>query len=202
MYHKVFINNAEIVFADHAIAGYLPIPALPENHDLEVWLATLRALDQRSFFVVIDEDGTQWQHFVQRHVGVVAAGGLVTNKEGNLLVIKRLGYWDLPKGKLDAGETPEQCALREVTEECGIEHLKLGAPLENTYHTYHYKGQNVLKTTHWFDMKYEGKEEPKPQHAEDITQALFAMPHRVLGMMENTYPSLLPLFEAYLSRNK
>ena len=46
-------------------------------------------------------------------------------KAMKLLMIFRRGKWDLPKGKLDKGETFERCAVREIEEETGFRNLKL-----------------------------------------------------------------------------
>ena len=53
---------------------------------------------------------------------IKAAGGVVMRDDGELLVVHRPRYddWSLPKGKLDAGETFEEAALREVWEETGV----------------------------------------------------------------------------------
>ena len=51
---------------------------------------------------------------------IQAGGGLVENEKGEVLFMFRRGKWDLPKGKLDPGETLEACALREVEEETGV----------------------------------------------------------------------------------
>lgn len=56
---------------------------------------------------------------------VRAAGGVVvrTSEHGRLvLVVHRPKYddWSFPKGKVDEGETEQQCALREVREESGF----------------------------------------------------------------------------------
>jgi 8-oxo-dGTP pyrophosphatase MutT (NUDIX family) len=57
---------------------------------------------------------------------VKAAGGIVCRKgssgETEIVVVHRPAYddWTLPKGKVDPDETPEECALREVKEECGF----------------------------------------------------------------------------------
>ena len=56
---------------------------------------------------------------------IIAAGGLVTNPHHEILWIFRRGFWDLPKGKLEEGETIQTCALREVQEETGIHKLQL-----------------------------------------------------------------------------
>ena len=52
---------------------------------------------------------------------VRAAGGLVV-RDGKVLLVHRPKYddWSFPKGKCDAGETDEECALREVEEETGL----------------------------------------------------------------------------------
>ena len=51
-----------------------------------------------------------------------AAGGVVARDDGRVAVVHRPRYddWTLPKGKLDAGESFEQAALREVEEETGL----------------------------------------------------------------------------------
>jgi 8-oxo-dGTP diphosphatase len=53
---------------------------------------------------------------------IQAAGGVVVREDGRVAVVHRQRYddWSLPKGKLDAGETFEQAALREVEEETGL----------------------------------------------------------------------------------
>ncbi|HRI61402.1 MAG TPA: NUDIX domain-containing protein, partial [Saprospiraceae bacterium] len=68
-----------------------------------------------------------WADFQACFKVLEAAGGFVRNAENKLLVFFRRGSWDLPKGKIDAGETPEQAAVREVQEETGLVNLKLGA---------------------------------------------------------------------------
>ena len=79
---------------------------------------------------------------------VKAGGGLVRNGEGKYLFMKRRGVWDLPKGKLDPGETIETCAVREVREETGLQDVRLDGPLLVTYHTYDENGKHILKETH------------------------------------------------------
>jgi len=53
---------------------------------------------------------------------IQAAGGVVLDADGRIAVVHRPRYddWSLPKGKLDAGESFEEAALREVWEETGL----------------------------------------------------------------------------------
>jgi 8-oxo-dGTP pyrophosphatase MutT (NUDIX family) len=88
---------------------------------------------------------------------VTAAGGVVyrrNNDDLEVLLIFRRGLWDLPKGKLEEGESIPLCARREVAEEVGLSVLpKIVKPLPDTYHEYEQAGTKYGKTTHWFAMQ-------------------------------------------------
>ncbi len=53
---------------------------------------------------------------------IVAAGGLVTNSQGQVLLIKspRYGDWEFPGGQVEEGETIPHALEREVFEETGV----------------------------------------------------------------------------------
>lgn len=91
----------------------------------------------------------------RRPVPVTAAGGLIVREaeETELLLIFRRGAWDLPKGKLDPGESVEECAVREVREEVGIETLTVLGPAGTTLHGYPEGDRYMVKTTYWFFMR-------------------------------------------------
>jgi 8-oxo-dGTP pyrophosphatase MutT (NUDIX family) len=127
-----------------------------------------------------------WKKFTIVH----AAGGLVLNKENDRLLIFRRGKWDLPKGKLDPGETLAQCAVREVEEETGLKNTGLEKALLTTYHTYHENGKFILKESHWFEMKANGTEPLTPQTAEDIQQVIWADNNKVDDCLKNAFPSV------------
>jgi 8-oxo-dGTP pyrophosphatase MutT (NUDIX family) len=123
-----------------------------------------------------------------------AAGGLVLNPNGKSLMIFRRGKWDLPKGKLDKGETPEEAALREVNEETGIKKLKLEGHLITTYHSYTHKKQRILKRTYWYLMTIPNTQKATPQAEEDITLAKWVAKDKLKAKLKNTYPSILDVF--------
>jgi mutator protein MutT len=50
----------------------------------------------------------------------VSVKGVVLREDRVVLVSNPRGEWELPGGKLDPGETPEQCVAREIAEELGL----------------------------------------------------------------------------------
>lgn len=124
---------------------------------------------------------------------IMAAGGLVLNEAGELLMIFRRGKWDLPKGKLDQGESIEHCALREVMEETGLERVGLANLINIGYHEYfdQYVKEDVIKETHWFLMKAPGNQPLVPQTEEDIAEIRWVKKGELKTYLENTYPNII-----------
>ena len=111
-----------------------------------------------------------WEDFSHMFKVVEAAGGVVENKNKEILFIYRIGKWDLPKGKIEKDESLENAAIREIEEETGLSELILEEFLNNTFHIYKERnGEKILKTTYWFRVKHVGDEVPKPQVEEGIS---------------------------------
>lgn len=127
---------------------------------------------------------------------VVAAGGVVKNDCNETLLIYRNSKWDLPKGKIDAGETAEIAALREVKEETGIKELELGSLLKITYHIFKQKGSYKIKQTHWYHMKSNYKGILMPQLEEKITEAIWKKPDEIRQAMHNSYENIRLVLES------
>lgn len=121
---------------------------------------------------------------------VVAAGGLIKNDKKEILMIFRRGKWDLPKGKMDQGETLENCAKREVEEETGLQKPEIIKPLKITYHTYIQFGKHILKETHWYLMKVSGDEKLIPQTEEQISEIIWVKKEDLQKYISNTYPTI------------
>ena len=124
---------------------------------------------------------------------VKAAGGVV-EQEGQILVIKRLGMYDLPKGHLETCETIEACAIREVEEECGLQQVAITAPLPPTYHIYYRNDYWHLKKTYWYMMSCPLHPVLTPQTEEDIEEVFWLPIPAIDSVLPNTYPSLKPIF--------
>lgn len=130
-----------------------------------------------------------------------AAGGIVTRDDGKMLLILRNNRWDLPKGKVEAGETLLQAALREVEEETGIKTKPLGHPDFRPLKTYHifnlYGGWN-LKQTSWFPMAVaDSTAVGNPQQEEGITAVEWVSPNEWHRRLEGSYGTLRTLSETF-----
>ena len=134
-----------------------------------------------------------WKIFRIYFTEVGAAGGLVKHKTGRYLFIEKKGKLDLPKGHIEEGEEPAECALREVSEECGIKGHSIIKPLNPSYHTYGWEGISYLKKTHWFLMEYDGKMITEPQTEEGITKVEWLLPDELNNIKSEAWLSLMDL---------
>ena len=125
---------------------------------------------------------------------VNAAGGLVSNRRGDFLLISRNGLWDLPKGHQEEGEDIEVCAMREVQEETGVDQLELRDLICVTDHCYLRDGIWHLKHTWWYDMLYTDPVDLTPQREEDISRAAWVARSSLPPFLKNTYPSIQEVF--------
>jgi len=119
-----------------------------------------------------------------------AGGGVVLNEDGKVLMIYRRGKWDLPKGKRDEGEPIDVCALREVSEETGLQQLTLRGKICDTYHVYTQYGKSHIKHTAWFRMSGTGKEALVPQKEENIIEARWIAPEDLAPIVFKSYEAI------------
>ena len=128
---------------------------------------------------------------------IIAAGGLVFNEKNELLMIFRRGKWDLPKGKLDEGEAIEDCAVREVKEETGLENVSIENFTGLTFHEYFdtHLNEDVTKETHWYKMKAKGMQALIPQTEEDIEIIEWVDARHIPGKLENSYVNIIEIIQ-------
>ncbi len=135
-----------------------------------------------------------YDNFCRDFCSVTAAGGVVTNSNGETLMILRNGRWDLPKGHLEAGESLEECAVREVGEETGVAGLTLRKRPIVTQHAYLLNDKWELKTTYWYRMNSDCTE-THGQAEEGIEAVEWCSADRVAENLETTYPTIRAIFK-------
>ena len=184
-----YLHHDDAVFIDefstHAVKSMLHEMEQPKVHAGIYYHTSLEELKK-----------TFWRKFTI----IKAAGGLVLNKQNDLLMIFRRGHWDLPKGKLDPGETLAECAVREVKEETGLTAIELQQELITTYHTYHENGKFILKESYWYQMKVNSGQVLTPQTTEDIQQAIWANENKTDECLKNAFPSVVDVVTYYRQR--
>lgn len=192
--YKVFINDRLLELTDQATDLSFEYQG---QKQLNAWIADLRDGMKSSLVVRSDDLDDLWKAFASGYDLVEAAGGLVSNAEGHLLMIFRNGLWDLPKGKVEEGESAKVAAEREVEEECGLKAVKASQALGSSYHTYPLGNQQILKRTDWFLMEHLGQESLQPQQEEGITEVDWFTKEQVANNLNNTYRSIADLLRAH-----
>ncbi len=168
--YKVFIGGS-VLFIGNRTDNQAVFNTKLTNPNPADWQHLISELEASEVSILVDGNTAEnWNNFKSNYQLVEAAGGLVQNQNGDWLFIHRNGMWDLPKGKLEKGESIENCAVREVAEECGIEEPTIIKPLNTTYHSYTLKGQRILKPTYWYLMKSSDESALVPQTEEGIDE--------------------------------
>ncbi len=181
---KVYINNKPVILTSSQSAGLT-------NQDRRVLQVTYKDVielkkiaeyinknrDLEETYILGKNDAQLWNDFLSLYVLIDAAGGMVFNERNEVLLIYRNNTWDLPKGKVEKGETIEEAAVREVMEETGLQKVNIFSPVDVqkcgnvTYHTYMHpvKKKVMLKTTYWYIMHCQ-TQSVIPQTEEGITE--------------------------------
>ena len=197
--HKIYFEKRcivicrpeEAVLADPNAVEFHP----GERIDLHSLVGMFEGSDtlQRIYIPGEDTEGMYRRLFAEfREVN--AAGGLVSNRRSDYLLIRRNGLWDLPKGHQEPGEDITVTALREVQEETGVQALELRGLICVTDHCYLRGGVWHLKHTWWYDMLYTDPVDLTPQLEEDISKAAWVAKSSLPPYLKNTFPSILEVF--------
>ena len=199
--YKLFYNNAalSLIRYEHCNQTNIRLEncfaysnSLVLDDILELFLSKSQSIT--IVYTTDEEEIELWKKLKSHFVCHRAAGGIVF-KNNSMLSIYRFHHWDFPKGHVEAGETDEQAAIREVMEETGIDGLSISKDLGFTYHIFPTSSQFVLKETHWYEMQTENNQILKPQKEEDILEAKWIPLHEIEMIIKNTYPALIDLIE-------
>jgi 8-oxo-dGTP pyrophosphatase MutT (NUDIX family) len=205
MYSKIFVNEKPIYLADHnnntlqhkINEGFI----FYDNNTNLNYLDIVQQLShpQVAGIVILQKDLTQLQtEFKAAFKIIEAGGGIVQNEAGEILFIYRLNKWDLPKGKLEKGETIEFCAQREVEEETGVTNLTLKSKIGETYHIYQEKGEQILKVSHWYHFTCPSHQNTIAQTEENITEVKWVAIKNIQEPLENTYNNIREILGKFM----
>ena len=199
--YKVFFDSRTVIFTDAFDKYYHTHNGLFVRYLNDIQMAYVLELfrnvqEIRNVFVIHQDIEKAFGAFRSFFREMEAAGGLVFDEQGRVLVIHRRGKWDLPKGKMEKGEDPQTTAVREVEEECGISSPQPAGLVHITYHSYNLEGVMILKKTYWYHMEYQGNEELVPQTHEDITHVRWLETSELDQVVDNTYASIVEVLKA------
>jgi len=177
MNKKIYYNNKFIGFNESIIQSSqnqtFKLYEKEDKESLKIIIADfLNEANLNSIIILNYDFETVFNYFKKEFSYIEAAGGFI-EKNTQFLFIHRLGKWDLPKGKLDKGETIEDAAVRECEEECAVTNLKIIKQLASTFHLYPYKKSFAIKQTFWFYMKTDYSKKLVPQTEENIDEVLW-----------------------------
>jgi 8-oxo-dGTP pyrophosphatase MutT (NUDIX family) len=176
--YKIYFNEGALIITDspNALKG-IPNLYYIGDDDLHTSFKILTSNESSgkamTFGLIAYDPQETFKEFADNYTLIQAAGGLVFNKENQLLTIKRNGLWDLPKGKIEKHEDQRAAALREVMEETGINMINISDKIGESYHAYFEDDVLLLKETHWYTMNSSGKANLKPQIEEGISEVKF-----------------------------
>ncbi len=180
--------------------GYITLVYTTTKVFLEA-LILLKKTPAKGINIYANGEMALWEIFKKSFKIILAAGGIVTNEEGKKLFIKRLEHWDLPKGKLEKGETLSIAAVREVQEETGILINQLKKKITNTYHIYETRGgSHILKKVGWYEMFSIDKKTPTPQKEEGIEEVRWFTDKEVMDILDKTYKNISLLLNKYYKK--
>jgi len=193
--YKVFVNDSPLILTNRLSETVNGNYFLMNGPAIKDAINALAKNKLEEAFIYHPNNEEILKKFTKKIPMVVAAGGVVTNKLGKVLFIYRNDKWDLPKGKVDNGESLEVCAIREVMEETGVKDLVIENFLRTTYHIFKRNGKYKLKEVHWYAMKttYDGK--LKGEKKEGIVKVKWKGPHKIRKALENSYTNIRILFE-------
>jgi len=204
--YKVFLNDRRIILTADRNITYNQSAEIIENlttsKEVKNWFLYFVESSSNEVFIFHENVEVFFESIFKPAFKTIYAAGGVVFKNEKMLVIFRNEKWDLPKGKIDRGESTESAALREVQEECGITGHEIAKKMSSTFHIYQspYKnsqGEWILKETFWFEMNYSGNDNGKPQTEENISEIRWIEKGELNEILSNTYENLKQVFLPY-----
>lgn len=195
--YKVFVNESPLILTNKRQENSNGNLFSLDGDSILMAIDSLSKGRLKEAYIYHPDEEKMLDVFMHKLPVVVAGGGFVTNPKGKILFIYRNDKWDLPKGKVDKGESIEKAAIREVEEETGVQDLVIDKFLRTTYHIFRRNGEYRLKQVHWFAMytTYDGK--LVGQKEEGIMKVKWKGPKKAKKALKNSYFNIKVLFEGW-----
>ncbi|MBK5193849.1 MAG: NUDIX hydrolase [Flavobacteriaceae bacterium] len=192
--YKVFVNDIPIILSTKKNIGgnYSSFPI--KNVNFEEIIEKINNGESLYVNLYHEKEKKLLKHLLKKLPVVTAAGGMVFNDNKEILFIYRNKRWDLPKGKMEKGETMEESAIREVMEETGVKDLEITRFLRKTYHVFKRKDKYRLKVTNWFEMHTSYNGELIPEKAEGIKKVKWKNFAKTQKALTKSYANIKLLF--------
>jgi len=194
--HKTIIDGDEVSSLKHLCGAIVLI-----NVSNDQALCFLKELMDNHYedvsFSILSDHYNEAKNLVKQQFKIIdAAGGVVSNAKEKRLLIYRLKKWDLPKGKLDKGESFRVAAIREVEEETGVK-VKLKKRITTTWHTYTIRDNPILKRNKWYALNCLDDSGMKPQKNESIEKVVWMTDEEISTAFKKSYRSIRYVMEVF-----
>lgn len=193
--YKVFVNDKPLFLTNQIVKETDFQLFLLESIDIEQLIIKLYNNKIQKAYLYYPDEKEIMTKLKEKIPVCKAGGGLVYNQKNEVLFIFRNGKWDLPKGGTEKGEEIQFTAMREVTEETGVNKLVVHDKLQKTYHIFKRNGVYKLKITHWFKMSTTFKGIPIGQIEEGIEKVAWLNSEQITEALKNSYENIKLLFE-------
>ena len=193
--YKVFVNDKPLFLTNQIVKETDFQLFLLESIDIEQLIIKLYNNKIQKAYLYYPDEKEIMTKLKEKIPVCKAGGGLVYNQKNEVLFIFRNGKWDLPKGGTEKGEEIQFTAMREVTEETGVNKLVVHDKLQKTYHIFKRNGVYKLKITHWFKMSTTFKGTPIGQIEEGIEKVAWLNSEQITEALKNSYENIKLLFE-------
>ena len=195
--YKVFFNQKPIILTTSFVEQTKESPVFfLKFANKKSIVAALRSKKVSQLYLYHAKEEKLWTLFYEIFKVIQAAGGIVHHRSSKkFLFIYRNRKWDIPKGRIEDGESVQTAAIREVEEETGVTNLTITRTLPTTLHLFHRNGKYRLKKTYWYAMETDFQGNLNPQQEEGIQKAEWVEREAIPSLFENAYSNIKLLWE-------
>jgi 8-oxo-dGTP pyrophosphatase MutT (NUDIX family) len=193
--YKVFVNDKPFFLTNQIVKETDFQIFLLESTDIKRLVINMFNNKIKKCYLYYPDEKVMFKKLKEKIPVQRAGGGMVYNKNGEVLFIFRNGKWDLPKGGKEKKEKMKLTAMREVEEETGVNKLTITKKLQKTYHIFKRNGVYKLKITQWYEMQSDYDGIPVGQAEEGIEKVAWLNPEQIKEAMSNSYENIKLLFE-------